>query len=161
MHFTLATIALAASSLLPGAHANFDIYRVKDIRPYAQAGTTTVWQIFASPPNCDSALYEGWWDDSRDVSGNKLGVRCWGSGCAQQAPVDQINGLEMHFSNNPLYHWTIYKDRGYNMIGLDGKTYGRCIPFPNHDYNCPFSGGSSKIEGRRKFRCLTNVLGPT
>ncbi|KAK4210282.1 hypothetical protein QBC37DRAFT_322456 [Rhypophila decipiens] len=161
MHFTLAAIALAASSLLPGAHANFDIYRVKDIRPYAQGGTRIIWQTFPAQPSCDEALNGGYYNDAQDVSGNKIGVRCWGSGCAQQAPIDGITGLEMHFSNSPLWHWTIYKDRGYSMVGLDGKTYGNCIPFPNGDFNCPFSGGSSTLEGRRKFRCLTSQIGST
>jgi hypothetical protein len=43
---------------------------------------------------------------------------------------------------------------------VDGNVYGNCIVFPDADYDCGFDGSSS-ISGRRKFRCLTNRLGPT
>lgn len=101
MHFTLPTIALAASILLPAAQANFDIYRVVRARPLAQGGTDVIWQAFDLPPGCDRALNSGFWPDSWDVSGDKLGVRCKGSGCSAQAPADDIDQLEMHFQNNP------------------------------------------------------------
>ncbi|OBT68836.1 hypothetical protein VE03_02216 [Pseudogymnoascus sp. 23342-1-I1] len=117
MYFTLPTIALAASILLPAAHANFDIYRVTRYRPLAQGGTDVIWQAFKLPPSCDLALKSAYWYDSSDVSGDKLGFRCKGSGCSAQAPADNIDQLEMHFRNNPLWHWTIYKDRGRSMIG--------------------------------------------
>jgi hypothetical protein len=55
----------------------------------------------------------------------------------------------MHFSNNPLYHWTIYKSRGYRMEGLDHGDYGNCVPFPDHSMTC----GDRHLT--RKFRCLT------
>ncbi|KAM7187848.1 hypothetical protein V8F20_010807 [Naviculisporaceae sp. PSN 640] len=161
MHFSISTIAVAALSLLPGAAlANFDIYRVKRTVPYAQGGVDVIWQIFSTPPSCDQALNSGYFEDKRDVSGNKIGVRCEGSGCSQTKPPGDISILEMHFSNSPLHHWTIYKDRGYSMVGLDGKTYGNCIVFPNADYDCDFTESTGKLEGRRKFRCLTALVGP-
>lgn len=43
---------------------------------------------------------------------------------------------------------------------VDGNVYGNCIPFPNHDYDCKLSGSTGSISGRRKFRCLTDRLGP-
>ncbi|GAB1313576.1 Small secreted protein [Madurella fahalii] len=154
MHFTLSTIAFMVAALLPmAAQANFDVYRVEWIyinRP------SIGWQFFeAEPRNCDQVINTPVWEDHGDVSGSRLGVRCEGSGCGPTPPPNDIDELEIHTSNNPLYHWTLYKDRGRSMVGLDGNTYGNCIVFPNGDYNCPVAGQIFRIEGRRKFRCLT------
>lgn len=43
---------------------------------------------------------------------------------------------------------------------MDGNVYGNCIVFPNADYDCNFQDSSGSISGRRKFRCLTDRLGP-
>jgi hypothetical protein len=149
MHFTLSNVALVASGLISVANANFDIYRVHRTMPYAQGGSDIIWQIFPADPSCDVALNTEWVPNSYDVSGNKLGVRCKGSGCSAQAPPENIDVLEMHLKNNPLWHWSralhtlitdhdceltywrlaIYKDRGYSMVGcrsnqiLLGKLY--------------------------------------
>jgi hypothetical protein len=48
------------------------------------------------------------------------------------------------------YSSAIYKNRNYEMIGLDGKVYGRCIPFPGHNFEY------WPMQGWRKFRCLTS-----
>jgi hypothetical protein len=37
-----------------------------------------------------------------------MGVRCKGSGCGQTPPPENIDELEIHVSNNPLYHWSKY-----------------------------------------------------
>ncbi|KAK2033142.1 hypothetical protein LX32DRAFT_690331 [Colletotrichum zoysiae] len=116
MRFTLPTVALVAVACMPR-------------------------QSFEAEAGCDEAIHSPVWEDRRDVSGSKTGVRCKGSGCAPQPPANDIDELEMHFSNSPLYHW------------IDGNAYGNCIVFPNGDYNCPLAG--LRIEGRRKFRCLT------
>jgi hypothetical protein len=39
------------------------------------------------------------------------------------------------------------------MIGLDGKVYGNCDPFPGDDYWC--SIGVSTVSAVRKFRCYS------
>lgn len=39
------------------------------------------------------------------------------------------------------------------MIGLDGKVYGNCDPFPDNDFSC--TSLSVHLEGRRKIRCYT------
>ncbi|KZL81219.1 hypothetical protein CI238_11100 [Colletotrichum incanum] len=80
------------------------------------------------------------------------GVHCVGD-CAMEGRADGIQVVEMHFTNNPLYHWTICKDRGCKMYGLDGKVYGECIVFPGNNYRCDAFGITT---GRRKIRCLTN-----
>ncbi|KAF1966180.1 hypothetical protein BU23DRAFT_332405 [Bimuria novae-zelandiae CBS 107.79] len=54
---------------------------------------------------------------------------------------------------DPVYHWTLYKDRNWEMTGLDGNVYGNCILFPGDDYSC--GQGISGRSGVRKFRCLT------
>ncbi|KFY97931.1 hypothetical protein V500_01849 [Pseudogymnoascus sp. VKM F-4518 (FW-2643)] len=90
------------------------------------------------------------WSWRSDVSDDKLGMRCQGSGCAFNAPIENIDVLEMNFNNNPVLHWTIYKNRNYDLIGLDGKTYGNCFAYPYGDFDCPGE------QGHRKFRCLTS-----
>ncbi|KAK1988140.1 hypothetical protein LZ30DRAFT_777005 [Colletotrichum cereale] len=151
MRFNLPTVALITTACVPRAvQANFDTHHVEWIwinRP------AILWQVFEAEAGCDDAIHSPIWEDHSDVSGSKMGVRCKGSGCAPQTPANNIDELEMHFSNSPLYHWTIYKNRGRSMMGLDGNAYGNCIVFPNGDYNCPLAG--LKVEGRRKFRCLT------
>jgi hypothetical protein len=39
------------------------------------------------------------------------------------------------------------------MIGLDGRVYGHCDPFPGDDYFC--STVFETYFGDRKFRCYT------
>lgn len=39
------------------------------------------------------------------------------------------------------------------MIGLDGKVYGHCDPFPSNEYSCRFL--ATWMNGYRKFRCYT------
>jgi hypothetical protein len=60
----------------------------------------------------------------------------------------------MNFHSDPTkFHWTIYKDRNFDMIGLDGNVYGNCIVFPGDDFSC--SEGTWSNGGKRMFRCLT------
>ncbi|KAI9149030.1 hypothetical protein HJFPF1_11075 [Paramyrothecium foliicola] len=148
--FTLITVPLAM--LVQQVSANFDLYSMSEND--WTGGHTDQWKIFATDPSCSEVANARIYWDTNDVSGTKTGVRCKGNGCWNNYP-SQVDELEMHFSNNPLYHWTIYKNRGhpYKMYGLDGKTYGECIMFPNNDYHCPILG--STISGVRMFRCLT------
>jgi hypothetical protein len=55
---------------------------------------------------------------------------------------------------NPDANAAIYKNRNFDMIGLDGNVYGHCLPFPNHDLQC--SAGLYTSGGKRMFRCLTS-----
>ncbi|PQE28855.1 hypothetical protein CJF30_00003885 [Rutstroemia sp. NJR-2017a BBW] len=153
----LSIVKLASfAALLTPVVANFDVYMVEAhervFGSYQQA-----WQIFeAQPSSCDAVRSAAIWFRSGDVSGDKEGVRCSGSGCTYTAPAGDIDVLEMNFSNSPkVWHWTLYKDRGYTMVGLDGNTYGNCIVFPNGDYDCDTNNGAQTLRGYRKFRCLT------
>ncbi|KAH7353284.1 hypothetical protein B0T11DRAFT_300447 [Plectosphaerella cucumerina] len=131
--------------------ANFDIYRTEDTG--VVGGSSYAWAISAAEPSCNEVRNQRTWYSTSNVSGNRLGINCVGS-CAFEDNVSGISRFEMHFSNNPLFHWTLYRDRGhpYKMYGLDGKVYGECIMFPGHSYVCPSLG---TLSGRRKFRCLT------
>ncbi|GKT64267.1 hypothetical protein ColTof4_06667 [Colletotrichum tofieldiae] len=137
----------------PVCKANFDVYlnRLYNLGPGGSEGHQA-WTIFDSDPSCQQVNNAITYGHYGDVSGRQTGVRCVGD-CAMEGRADGIQVLEMHFSNNPLYHWTIYKDRGYRMYGLDGKVYGECIIFPGNDYRCDALGITT---GRRKIRCLTN-----
>ncbi|KAK4174568.1 hypothetical protein QBC36DRAFT_191968 [Triangularia setosa] len=138
------------------AEANFDLFLGAQTFP-GDGGIHRfqTWSIFPSDPSCNDVWNGPYYLGQEDVSGSKVGVRCEGKGCNGGAASD-IDIVEMHFTNSPLYHWTIYKNRGhpYKMYGLDGRVYGECILFPGDDYHC-----TKAIETRsavRKFRCLTS-----
>ncbi|KAK0745670.1 hypothetical protein B0T18DRAFT_291841, partial [Schizothecium vesticola] len=136
------------------ANANFDLY-VGDDNMLGAGNQFATWYIHQTPPDCNRVNnHARMWDNIDDVSSLR-GIRCQGMGCHRNEP-ENVEVLEMHFSNKPLYHWTIYKDRGhpYQMYGLDGKTYGECIMFPGDTFGCPNAFGGMK-SGVRMFRCLT------
>ncbi|KAL2024989.1 hypothetical protein VTK56DRAFT_3688 [Thermocarpiscus australiensis] len=142
--FPLPSTFLVVLSYISAAKANFDLYAANE--PYQNIN---LWTIFDTDPDCGTVWSSPVYYPSDDVSGDKTGVRCEGTGCQMYQDPVSIDVVEMHFSNNPLYHWTIYKDRNYDMIGLDGNVYGNCILFPGHTYDC------DSERGDRKFRCLT------
>ena len=108
MRTSLPALALAALTLLPSTSANFDVYRVKSIKPYAQGGTSLGWMIFPAEPPCDvvvrKASTNGWWESSNDVSGEKYGFRCEGDGCRTQSSPSDVDILEMDF--NAMHHYS-------------------------------------------------------
>ncbi|KAK1965645.1 hypothetical protein LY78DRAFT_681557 [Colletotrichum sublineola] len=136
MRITLPTVALIAAVCVPQV-------------------VRTNFNVFEAEADCDEAVYSPVWEDHGDVSGSKMGVCCKGSGCAPQNPANAIDELKMHFSNNPLHlqEPRPLHDGTKSKNLVDGNAYRNCIVFPNGDYNCPFGG--VRIEGRRKFRCLT------
>ncbi|KAK4646082.1 hypothetical protein QC761_207195 [Podospora bellae-mahoneyi] len=159
--------AITLATLTPLVTANFDIYMAEEKTTVGGPQVWPMWHIFDTDPTCDDLADNPNYLGSDDVSGNKVGVRCESSSdpfnCAvQHYPADGIDVLEMNFhSDPPVYHWkaymtmvAIYKDRNYDMYGLDGNVYGNCFPFPGFEYECgdPFLGG---FTGTRKFRCLT------
>ncbi|KAH6638669.1 hypothetical protein BKA67DRAFT_615057 [Truncatella angustata] len=161
MRFGFTFLALGAT-FLPQTFANFDVYAAIEELP--SAGIYRYgYQVFATDPSCNEVFDRWFWNWQSDVSGTKTGMRCSASpssacfpdidGRVERDPAN-INQLEMNFhGTNPIYHWTLYKDRGYTMVGLDGNTYGNCILFPKHTYDCEESGTYRYAE--RKFRCLT------
>ncbi|KAK0666416.1 hypothetical protein QBC41DRAFT_230614 [Cercophora samala] len=150
-----ALCAVTLATLTRLASANFDIYMAEEKTTIPQVWP--MWHIFDTDPTCGDFDNNPNYLGSDDVSGDKVGVRCDSSSdpynCAVQSyPADGIDVLEMNFSG--AYHWTIYKDRNYDLIGLDGNVYGNCFPFPGFEYDCSdfLTGG---FTGTRKFRCLT------
>ncbi|KAH8591702.1 hypothetical protein B0O99DRAFT_675138 [Bisporella sp. PMI_857] len=138
------------AALLPQVSANFDIYMVLD---YSIIPNVVRWQVFDAEASCAQSEATRMFTQLSDVSGGKLGVRCvtGRTSCGNPyAPPEDIDQLEMNFRTNPVYHWTLYKNGGRNMIGLDGNTYGNCIVFAQGDFDCPLR------QGFRKFRCLTS-----
>ncbi|KAK1829509.1 hypothetical protein QBC39DRAFT_125771 [Podospora conica] len=146
MRFSFAIVA----TLLGLTNANFDLYAGTE---QSLGGFFMVWTIHQTPPDCKRVNQAETYLQLDDVSGNKVGVRCEGSGCSTYQPSN-VNVVEMHFSNNPLFHFTIYKDRGhpYKMYGRDGKTYGECIVFTGDTFDCISTG---LLGGVRMYRCLT------
>ncbi|KAF2445046.1 hypothetical protein P171DRAFT_485118 [Karstenula rhodostoma CBS 690.94] len=142
------------------AAANFDLYQVDENNSWDGTGVFSQWMLFEAEPDCEQAL--GHRDSFRvnasdDVSEDG-GVRCEPvEQCYYYGNPSEISTLEMNFnSNDPAkYHFTIYKDRNFDMVGLDGNVYGNCIVFPGDDFQC--SEGTYSNGGKRMFRCLTDI----
>lgn len=83
------------------AMADFDLYSVTISGNPSQE----MWLILEGDSNCDRVTHTRLWPASGDVSGGKTGVRCGGRGCWGADPAE-IDVLEMHFTNNPLFHWS-------------------------------------------------------
>ncbi|KAL5428321.1 hypothetical protein PMIN07_011183 [Paraphaeosphaeria minitans] len=165
-------------AVAPIVSANFDlnvaIGDVATIFPWPdQIG---IWVLTdGDDPKCEDLAENGviaGWDERNDLSHGREGMRCVpGSHCGYYHPDDHpwpsVELLEMHFTNNPLHHFTIYKDRGYTapdgftwlwpMYGVDGNTYGACHTDTRKNWDCNLNDDKLKLHGRRKFRCLTSI----
>ncbi|KAK4210671.1 hypothetical protein QBC37DRAFT_428439 [Rhypophila decipiens] len=66
--------------------------------------------------------------------------------------------MNLHWMN-PTLHWTIYKNVGYPLVGLDDSVWGTCIPqdlnSQENSFLCDWG------EGRRLFRCVGDQPGRT
>ncbi|KAL1595911.1 hypothetical protein SLS60_009601 [Paraconiothyrium brasiliense] len=128
--------------------ANFNVYRV-DVNHHApmkrhardlevnstMAGTTisSHWSVVPEAWGCQDFWNARKIGDSGDVSGNKLGIRCRGEGCESDHSSDSIELLEMHWTNVPLFHWTIYHDwvddaGNWQLRGTGNNAFGACKP---------------------------------
>jgi hypothetical protein len=149
---TLSTLSL----LLPFAFADFDIYQDDEFKP--KGVTKSGFLVFAdgASASCDEILAAPFFKNKADVSGKKIGVKQ-----AMAPPLNDPNGsvtvakLEMHFSNAPLYHWTLYRDdreTPYRMEDVKhGPDAGVCYVLPTGTRTC----GERHL--RAKFRCTTDV----
>jgi hypothetical protein len=109
MHIYAKIIAFSVA-ILPCVVADFDIYRVDaDV----SSGAGIFWQVFPDEPNCSEVMNARFFQDRQDVSGDKLGVRCAGHGCAPNPSPNDIDLLEIHFKNDPLYFWSKLNPSGF------------------------------------------------
>lgn len=100
-------MVIAATSV---ASAMFDVYFV---RHDFHHGAVQGFQVLDPSQNsCPDAKTTRLFDDMQDVSGNKIGIRCEGSGCRRYRGDDSaydpsnIDIMEMHLSNTPGLHWS-------------------------------------------------------
>ncbi|KAJ4300775.1 hypothetical protein N0V90_002863 [Kalmusia sp. IMI 367209] len=154
-----ATIIASFAAMLNMAAADFLVYEINE----NNAGDTMGfpgYAVFDADPDCKTVLNYpvAWWLGSDDVS-EDVGVRCGPpQGCAQRDPT-LIEQLELNFATEPVYHFTIYKDREYGLIGLDGRVYGICEPLDDDDFQC--SEGIRAVGGVKKFRCYSDFSAQT
>lgn len=104
---TLSVLLLSCAAVV---NADFDLYsgylNIATIPSIEKPYYGLKWFVFDGEPDCDMAWRVGYFADTDDVSGTKLGIRCGGTGCMGNTDPASIGVLEMHFSNNPLYHWS-------------------------------------------------------
>jgi|SRR5687768_18531397 hypothetical protein len=98
------SLPFIAAWAIPGIMANFDLYRVEFT--YIDKPSKVYWQAFEAEGNCETSVITASFEERGDTSGDKIGVRCDGHGCKQFAPIHEITQLEMHFSDDPLYHYS-------------------------------------------------------
>ena len=185
-YFVYLLVALFALARV--TEANFDMYQIHGVR----TGTTwpgdelTGWKLVNNDPNCDQIDHDASWQSRKDLSHGRRGIRCDGK-CGYDDVSSQLQQLvcllrsqiltstqppwpdrklvEMHFTNNPLYHFTIYKDKGHNvdgtwrwtLYGVDDKEHGECFAYGDHEWTCQWPDIKVTMNGKRKFRCLTQV----
>ncbi|KAF1975558.1 hypothetical protein BU23DRAFT_552496 [Bimuria novae-zelandiae CBS 107.79] len=161
------------------ASANFDLWVVHGTQDTPSVGRYQVlgWLVDDhGQPTCDDinpgdANLETGYKERTDLSHGRLGIRCEPkSRCGvEHIDSDSWNDydlIEMHFANKPLWHFTIYKDRGYldgktwmwPLFGTDGRTYGACFAYGGQSFGvCTAPGGLLRMWGQRKFRCLAEL----
>ena len=99
MRFSLPIVA----AIVGLASADFDLYIGQD-NAIPGIQIDTFW-VFNNEPDCNQVNSWEYHDGRDDVSGDKRGVRCEGKGCKNNNPLE-IDLIEMHFSNNPLLHFS-------------------------------------------------------
>ncbi|MBE3048616.1 hypothetical protein IMZ48_40170 [Candidatus Bathyarchaeota archaeon] len=97
------TVALAA--LLQAADADFNIYRA-GVGGNGISGNAWGYQVYEGEANCDNNK-EWIWRSSKDVSGDKYGVRCKGGGdsCDPSGDPAGIEEMEFNFASDD-HHWS-------------------------------------------------------
>ncbi|KAL5428322.1 hypothetical protein PMIN07_011184 [Paraphaeosphaeria minitans] len=171
---------LVAFIQLTAVVADFDLYQVSGSSPIHHHGRSLHitapgpglplppfnygWQIFDlnNEPTCDQLFQAPFYQNKRDLSHGRLGINCVGRCGITDPPWANVQRLEMHFTNQ--YHATIYKDDGYErdggwkwtLWGVNGKNYGECFTYDNHDLDCKYPETGGHFEVSRKFRCSPN-----
>ncbi|ORY71289.1 uncharacterized protein BCR38DRAFT_519721 [Pseudomassariella vexata] len=135
----------AALLLLSGTAADFWMYTY-----ISYSGGDPWWEgvmiLGAAPPVCDEILYSNRLKHLKDVSGDKRGVRFAGSA---------LDPDIVEFNSERLGHYTIYKDRNYDMVDVDNQLKGKCVLNITSTYNCVFEKETDT--GHSIFWCVSEV----
>ncbi|KAL5389670.1 hypothetical protein DPSP01_002165 [Paraphaeosphaeria sporulosa] len=147
--------------------ADFDVYLVTSASNPGKPFVATVgWQIVdPSRDSCPDPAHTRMILDKTDVSGNKIGIRCItnsgtnGCGPLTTSLPTNIDIMEMHLSETPKMHYTIYKGthgvhRSYELLGLGGESAGHCEPQPWPPSDQKFAN-CGEYTLWKKMRCLS------
>ncbi|KAK8041052.1 hypothetical protein PG994_014059 [Apiospora phragmitis] len=130
MHFLLGLLLWGFASY---AHADFWVF-------YEDEGNGQQrYKFFA----CHDVEVAEPWVIKSDVSGGKRGVRVVG-GDKTLPDVFEANLVSIHY--------TIYKDRGYDIYDLQGNQHGSCQSINDIDYDCV----EVNWFGRSVFNCSSD-----
>ncbi|KAM5353504.1 hypothetical protein ACJ41O_000154 [Fusarium nematophilum] len=126
------------------ATADFWIYEEQD---FTGDITSEHFKFYNSLPDC-AYVTGGSTAQSRkdDVSGDKSGVRCdgcWGG------------DLTLIEFNNNMGHFTIYKDRNWEMVDLNDNVVGNCEPNGDDTYTCPIAPTGQPAQGKSVIFCTS------
>ncbi|KAI1380585.1 hypothetical protein F4677DRAFT_191449 [Hypoxylon crocopeplum] len=153
---------LVAASAVPGTVADFWLsYISKTARTRDLNGDKSGLAILRDPNIiCDWSAFTVIWPNSGDVSGDKKGMRCV-PGNDKGSPLyrDPLEIVEFNTMSTDVGHQTIYKDRGYAMVDLDGKKTGQCHLNRSfiYDYECWPLGVHVTLKGSSMFFCESSI----
>ncbi|KAF4982819.1 hypothetical protein FZEAL_1611 [Fusarium zealandicum] len=141
MKLSLSIVTAAFASL---AAADFWIYSEQD---FTSDITSEHFKFYNSKPDCSDVTTGSIAQQRKDdVSGGKNGVRC--EGCLD-------GDLRVIEFNNDMGHFTIYKDRNWEMVDLDDKVVGNCEPDDSHTYTCPIPPTGQPAQGGSIIFCTS------
>ncbi|KAI0842511.1 hypothetical protein F5Y06DRAFT_306042 [Hypoxylon sp. FL0890] len=98
--------------------------------------------------------------NSADVSGDKLGMRTVpGQDVGFPFYRDPLDVVEFNTGSARPGHHTIYKDRGYAMVDLDGKKTGQCFLNRTFTINEDCYRGDTHVtmRGSSMFFCKSDI----
>ncbi|KAI1416096.1 hypothetical protein F5Y13DRAFT_186346 [Hypoxylon sp. FL1857] len=100
------------------------------------------------------------WGNTDDVSGDKTGMRTV-PGKTVPPPMyrDPLDIVEFNTGNQKPGHHTIYKDRNYTMVDVNGKVTGQCVLDRAYlvNLNCPWDDTTVKLIGSSMFYCVSDI----
>ncbi|KAF1970733.1 hypothetical protein BU23DRAFT_570413 [Bimuria novae-zelandiae CBS 107.79] len=163
----LAYVLTTLFALVQLTVANFDLYQVHGVLATGPWPGTEIkgWKVVNDDPRCDQIDLNAGWRSAGDLSHGRRDIRCEGKCGINDPPWPDVKLVEMHFTNNPLWHFTIYKGRGYNvdgtwrmgLLGTDNKQYGECFAYEGHAFSCKYPDVHIQLDGQRKFRCFAQI----
>ncbi|OTB06954.1 hypothetical protein M426DRAFT_257336 [Hypoxylon sp. CI-4A] len=157
----LSIAALAAA--FTGAAADFWLL-------YLHRDSSTGWVVvshsggaFTNDPDlkCDrDAKGHSIYEDAGDVSGSQPGMRTV-PGIFVGAPLyrDPLDVVEFNTLDNAPGHHTIYKDRDYAMVNVDGYKSGQCYLNRSYTYSldCDVAETHVRLSGSSMFFCESDI----